>query len=140
MVALVKRSHSLAKKVIHTACLLFRHKRNSNTMNMHPALAGQKLRSAARTMTKLKAWRKRQMVRDKASGAMRPMRLTDVPEHYGIAWQTWHGWEQPPGHKDFKRPNDENMRRVCVEITRGELTPADFYQLMDTDTAISSGG
>lgn len=97
-------------------------------MNPHPILGRERLRSAARSMTKLKAWRKAQMVRDGDTGLLREMRLTDVPEAYGIATTTWHQWEQPIGHKDFKRPNAENMARL-FDITCGEITPADFYSV-----------
>jgi hypothetical protein len=85
------------------------------------------LKPSPAPMTKLKAWRKAQMVVDEHVGAKRPMRITDVPKLYGIPWQTWHAWEQPVGHKDFARPNEANMVRLCGEITQGAVTPADFY-------------
>lgn len=93
-------------------------------MNLHSALAAEKMRSPV--LTKLKAWRKRQLIVDPEIGAKRTMRITDVPRFYGIPWQTWHAWEQPLGHKDFKRPNAVNMARIA-EITGGEVTVADFY-------------
>lgn len=82
--------------------------------------------AAITTISALKAWRKRQLVWDPDKKCRRTMRITDVPAQYGIPWQTWNSWEQPVGHKDFKRPNDANMARV-VEITGGAVGPADFY-------------
>jgi hypothetical protein len=106
-------------------------------MNMHPVLAARKLKSPV--LTKLKAWRKAKLIEDPDSRLIRPMRITDAPRLYAIPWQTWHGWEQPPGHKDFKRPNDDNMKRL-FEITGGEVTPADFYQVAEWEAEADSGG
>lgn len=96
---------------------------------MSPAsLANLKgLQPSKAVLTKLKAWRKAQMVLDDDGVTRRAMRITDAPRLYGIPWQTWHAWEQPVGHKDFKRPNEANMARLCGEITKGAVAPADFY-------------
>jgi hypothetical protein len=106
-------------------------------MNAHPKLAVDRLRSAAAEQSKLKAWRKRQMIADDETGLTRPMRITDAPRLYGVPWQTWHNWEQMPGHKDFKCPNADNMRRLCVEITKGELKPEDFYPIEDWEASVA---
>jgi hypothetical protein len=105
---------------------------------MNPAsLANLKgLHPAKGEPTKLKAWRKAQMVVDPEVGAKRPMRITDVPRLYpGIAVTTWHQWEQPVGHKDFARPNAVNMARLCgPEITNGAVTPTDFYEPIEAQS------
>lgn len=105
---------------------------------MHPALASAKLRSAARSTNALKAWRKRQMVKDKKSGALRSMRLTDVPEAFGYSTSTWNQWEQEVDSPDFRCPNSINMRRICNEITKGEIAPGDFFPPIEAVSA--SGG
>lgn len=97
------------------------------SMNPHPSLAAETLRSSARSMSPLKTWRKQQLVVDPQVGARRSMRLTDIPREYGIATSTWHAWEQAPGDPDFRRPSDANMARICDEITKGAVSPADFY-------------
>jgi hypothetical protein len=95
-------------------------------MNAHPQLAQDRLRSASRgEMTPLKAWRKRQMVPTPLG--LRAMRITDAEPLYGIKAGTWHSWEQPVGHPAFRRPDDEHMKRLCVEITKGEIRPEHFY-------------
>ena len=93
-------------------------------MNAHPQFAADTLRSASRAMSKLKAWRKAQLVEDVEAGGKRAMRLTDIPGLYGIPTSTWHQWEQMPGASDFRCPRGPNMARVC-EITG--LSPSDFY-------------
>lgn len=109
-------------------------------MNAHPVFAADTLRSAGRETSALKAWRKRQMVEDAAAKGRRTMRITDVPERYGIAVSTWHAWEQLPGTPDFRCPNAENMNRLCGEITKGAVTPADFYPPMAMPRSASGAG
>ena len=94
-------------------------------MNAHPTFAAEKLARPA--LTKLKAWRKSKLVEDPETGVRRTMRITDVPRLYpGIGVTTWHNWEQPVGHPQFKRPSEANMTRL-IEITGGAVSPADFY-------------
>lgn len=89
--------------------------------------------SRTSALTPLKAWRKKQMVDDRERGCRRTMKITDVPVLYGIPVSTWHGWEQPPGHKEFKPPNYDNMHRL-FEITHGEVGPEDFYPVEEWRT------
>jgi hypothetical protein len=53
------------------------------------------------------------------------MRITDTERLYGIKAGTWHAWEQWPEHDAFRRPDDDNMKRL-FEITGGEITPETF--------------
>lgn len=99
-------------------------------MNAHPSFATDKLRQAE-PVSALKAWRRRQMVDDAKLGGRRLMRLTDVPVEYGISTSTWHAWEQAPGSPDFRCPGPANMQRIR-EITKGEVTPADFYPSVES--------
>jgi hypothetical protein len=96
---------------------------------MNPAsLANLKGCKPAKPTTKLKAWRLAQLVEDpEHPGVKRAMRITDAPRLYGIGATTWHNWEQPVGHPQFKRPTAENMTRLCGEITNGAVAAADFY-------------
>lgn len=83
----------------------------------------------------LQAWRKRQLIYDKASKCRRSMRLLDVTVAYGIAHTTWNGWEKWPDEPAWRRPDDDNMRRL-FEITKGEITPNDFYPIEEWKAAL----
>lgn len=112
-----------------------------NPASLSNLLPNRRRREEARApapLTKLKAWRKSQMVEDPATKVRRPMKLTDVPRLYSIAPSTWHQWEQPVGHPQFKRPNAANMARLCGEITHGAVTYGDFYDAPETAPAVDT--
>lgn len=86
----------------------------------------------------LKAWRRRQRFYDGVAKCRRSMRLIDVTTAYGIAHTTWNGWERFPDELGWRRPDDDNMRKL-FEITKGEITPNDFYPIEEWKAALQEG-